>query len=188
MITVYCGVFFLSAKDPESQSFDPSVDYQMTDSSRLIFLIMILFSNGAFFFTWFMKFIGIMKVSIREKYPKLYIALFLCCWKDLLMKERMNICKNEKWEKIISKIEDVQFFMKDMISKYVNNIHYEGHEDFLKLLYIIEAHTNKIDLTLKPNDLIIAGKIAEEWKFDPKNLEIQFDDKELDIENTIQDH
>jgi len=27
MVTVYCGVFFLSAKDPESQSFDPSVDY-----------------------------------------------------------------------------------------------------------------------------------------------------------------
>jgi len=102
------------------------------------------------------------------------------------MKERMNIAKNEKREKIISKIEDVQFFMKDMISKYVSNVHYEGHEEFLKLLYIIESHTNKIDLTLKPNDLIIAGKIAEERKFDPKNLEVKFDSKELDIENSIQ--
>jgi len=79
----------------------------MTDASRMIFLIMILLSNGAFIFTWFMKFIGIMKVSIREKYPKLYIIFFLCCRKDLLMKERYAIAKNEKWEKIISKIEDI---------------------------------------------------------------------------------
>lgn len=100
----------------------------MTDASRMIFLIMILFSNGAFFVTWVTKFIGIMKVSIREKYPKLYIVLFLCCWKDLLMKEKYAIAKNEKREKIISKIEDIQFFMKDMISKYVNNVHFEGHE------------------------------------------------------------
>jgi len=71
--------------------------------------------------------------------------------------------------------------MKDMISKYVNNVHFEGHEQFLKLLQIIEYHTSKIDLTLKPNDLIIAGKLAEERKFDPKFLELKFNERELEI-------
>jgi hypothetical protein len=42
--------------------------------------------------------------------------------------------------------------MKDMLSKYVNNTSFEGHERFLKMLYLVEANVQRIDLTLKPSN------------------------------------
>ncbi len=54
---------------------------------------------------------------------------------------------------MIAKIEDVQYFMKDMKSMYINHVNYEGHDEFMKLLYIIEDMKPKIDIiTLTDNN------------------------------------
>jgi len=54
--------------------------------------------------------------------------------------------------------------MKEIYSK---GIIYEGHDQFLKLLYYIESERKNIDLTVKRHDLYIQGKIAKERKYDP---------------------
>ena len=110
----------------------------MTDTTRTLLLMMIVFSNGIFFFMWGIKFFEILRSEIWESFPWIYVIFFMCCRRDRMVMEEQTLAWNEKWEKIISKIEDIQFFMKDMLSKYVNNTSFEGHENFLRLLYLIE--------------------------------------------------
>ena len=86
---------------------------------------------------------------------------------------------------MIAKIEDVQYFMKDMKSLYIGRINYEGHEEFMKLLYIIEDMQPKIDLTIKKNEFKIDGKIARERRFDPEHLKNALDDKKLDVNESF---
>jgi hypothetical protein len=75
--------------------------------------------------------------------------------------------------------------MKDMSSRYVQKTHFEGHDNFLRLLYMVETQTAKIDLTIKPSDVNIDGKIARERKFDPENLERALDSRELNVDDSI---
>jgi hypothetical protein len=44
---------------------------------------------------------------VREKYPRIYIIVYKCCSKERFMNENKQRAKDEKREKIISKIEDV---------------------------------------------------------------------------------
>lgn len=123
---------------------------------------------------------------VRDKYPKLYIYFFLCCRKDRWVRENIQRAKNEKNEYMIAKIEDIQYFMKDMKSMYINHINYEGHDDFMKLLYIIEDMKPKIDMTIKKNEFKVDGKIARERRFDPENLNKALDDKKLEINESFE--
>ena len=123
---------------------------------------------------------------IREKYPKLYIYFFLCCRKDRWIRENTQRAKKEKNESMIAKIEDVQYFMKDMKSMYISSVYYEGHDEFMKLLYIIEDMKPKIDMTIKKNEFKVDGKIARERRFDPEHLNRALDDKKLEVNESFE--
>ena len=151
----------------------------------MILFLCIVGSNISFGLIWSIKFYFIFREMIREKYPKIYIYFFLCCRKDKWIRENVQRAKNEKNEYMIAKIEDVQYFMKDMKSLYISHINYEGHEEFMKLLYIIEDMQPKIDLTIKKNEFKIDGKIARERRFDPEHLKNALDDKKLDVNESI---
>uniref|UniRef100_A0A7S3JBG8 Uncharacterized protein n=1 Tax=Euplotes harpa TaxID=151035 RepID=A0A7S3JBG8_9SPIT len=176
-ITIYCGIFFLSAKDPTSQSFNKNRDFSLDTTMIFVLFILIVGSNILFMVIWTIKFYFIVREMIRDKYPKLYIYVFLCCRKDRWIRENVQRAKNKKNEEIIAKIEDVQYFMKDMKTIYVNHVNYEGHEKFIRLLYIIEDMQPKIDLTIKKNEFRVDGKIARERRFDPEHLRNALDDK-----------
>lgn len=79
IITIYCAIFFISSRDPTSASYDPNSDFTLNETTKLILFVAIMAFNIAFFVTWFFKFIAVARLAIKEKQPKLYVALFLCC-------------------------------------------------------------------------------------------------------------
>jgi hypothetical protein len=180
-ITIYCGIFFLSAKDPDSQSFDNNRDFSLNETGSIILFLLIVGSNLLFVLLWTLKFYVIVRENVRDKYPRLYIYIFLCCRKDRWVRENIQRAKNEKNESMIAKVEDIQYFMMDMKSMYIRHINYEGHDEFMKLLYIIEDMKPKIDMTIKKNEFKVDGKIARERRFDPEHLNNALDEKKLDV-------
>jgi hypothetical protein len=123
---------------------------------------------------------------IREKYPKKFIYFCLCCRKDRWLRESVQRAKNEKREQLISKIEDIQYFMKDMKNLYIGKVFYEGHDEFMKMLFIIESMIPQIDMTIKKTtDYKIDGKIARERRFDPDHLKFVLDEMKLEVEESF---
>jgi hypothetical protein len=82
LITVYCGIFFVSSKDKTNDDFDPNQDFSLNETSIYILFIVIVVCNISFFLAWLFKFTMILKIYIRDKYPKIYLYLFLCGRKD----------------------------------------------------------------------------------------------------------
>lgn len=185
-ITIYCGIFFLSSEDSTSQSFDKNRDFSMTETGSIVLFLFIVGSNALFILIWSVRFYFIVREMVRDKYPKIYIYIFLCCRKDRWVRENIQRAKNEKNEYMIAKIEDIQYFMKDMKTMYINHINYEGHEDFMKLLYIIEDMKPKIDMTIKKNEFKVDGKIARERRFDPEHLNRALNDMKLDVNESFE--
>jgi len=78
IVTIYCGLFFVSSKNPNSASFNENTDFYLDEDKKMAFVILIAVCNFAFIVLWFHKYIEVMRGLIKEKYPKLYIYLFLC--------------------------------------------------------------------------------------------------------------
>ena len=76
--------------------------------------------------------------------------------------------------------------MKDMKGQYIKMIQYEGHVQFLNLLYYIEQQMNMIDLTVKKEEYTVDGRIARERKFGIDNIERVLDTKVLTVEDSLQ--
>jgi len=110
----------------------------MTEESQYVFFFTIMVVNIIFFFMWTFKFIMTLKTMFKQNYENLYIIIFLCCRKDKLIKDEAKLAREAKRETIIEKIEDIQFFIKNMKEIYSKEIFYEGHDKFIKLLYYIE--------------------------------------------------
>lgn len=127
IVTIYCAIFFISAKDPTSESFNPNTDFSLSDTDKLILFGVIVFGNAAFMLTWFFKFVAVIRLLLKERYSKIYVMVFLCCRQDKLEKENEQLAKIIKRETIIEKIEEIQFFLKNMKNMYTRQIFYEGH-------------------------------------------------------------
>jgi hypothetical protein len=138
IVTIYCGIFFISAKDPTLSTFDKNRDFALSKQGKLLFIAVIAFCNVAFVLLWLVKFIGVVKVLIKDKFPRLYTILFLCGRKDKMNLENMKRARDVKKEAIIESIESVNLMMNKMKRMYINGVFYEDHNRFLKLLYYIE--------------------------------------------------
>ena len=88
---------------------------------------------------WLVKFIVVIKVLIKDKFPKLYVIIFLCGRSDKMALETAKRARDRKKEAIIESIEAVSLMMNKMKSMYTNNVFYQDHNRFLRLLYFIEA-------------------------------------------------
>jgi hypothetical protein len=138
-VTIYCGIFFISAKDVNSSNFDKNRDFYLSSEGKLVFFAVIAFCNVAFLMLWLVKFIVVIKVLIKDKFPKLYVIIFLCGRSDKMALETAKRARDRKKEAIIESIEAVSLMMNKMKSMYVNNVFYQDHNRFLRLLYFIEA-------------------------------------------------
>ena len=139
IITIYCGIFFISAKDPSTDQFEVNSDFHLTASGEVILVIVIAACNALFLLLWIMKFVDISRDMIRTKLPKVYTALFLCGRGDKMEREAARRAGVMKREKVIATIEDTVLFLKKMKKIYANNIFYEDHERFQILLYTIAS-------------------------------------------------
>ena len=63
--------------------------------------------------------------------------------------ETAKMARLIKKEAIIENIESCVLYMQNIKKMYANNIYYEDHNRFLRLLYHIENEKAKIDLKTK---------------------------------------
>ncbi len=107
IITIYCGIFFITNRNSKSESFNPSTDFELPEWGSISIFIIIIIANITFVVTWGFKFVGIIRAMIKERYLKIYLCLFLCCREDKLQRETEDLAKEAKRENIIEKIEEV---------------------------------------------------------------------------------
>lgn len=182
IVTIYCGLFFISQKDETSSTYDANTDFSMSPRQQTIFFAAIVAVNVVFFFVWSFRFLLAMRTMIKQNYPRTYVVVFLCCRKDKLIKDEAKLARDAKRETIIEKIEDIQFFITNMKSIYSKEIFYEGHEKFIKLLYHIESEKNDIDLTVKRHNLYIQGNMARPRKFNSERVQERENNEELPVD------
>ena len=75
--------------------------------------------------------------------------------------------------------------MAQMKKLYINNIYFEDHNRFMKLLYMVQNERNQIDITEKRNNYYIQGSMSRERKFDPERMAELKDDQELMIMENV---
>ena len=185
IVTIYCGIFFISSKDINSDSFNKNKDFHLDENSKIFFFGVIAFCNVSFVILWVTKFVVTIRVLIKEKYPTIYVYLFLCGRKDKMPLEVAKRARDVKKEAIIESIEAVVLYMSKMKGLYISNICYEDHNRFLRLLYYIESERVQIDVTEKLNNYYIQGEMARHRRFDPERLEEAKDLKELRVEGNF---
>ena len=134
IITIYCGIFFISAQERD-ENFEQNVDFELTDSGKILLVLVIALCNTLFLVLWVMKFLEISRDMIRKANKNVYVCLFLCGRGDKLKYEEVRRAAVAKRETIIRSIEDSVLFLKKMKKIYSNNIYYEDHDRFLRLLY-----------------------------------------------------
>mmetsp|Transcript_20404 Transcript_20404/g.25124 ORF Transcript_20404/g.25124 Transcript_20404/m.25124 type:complete len:250 (+) Transcript_20404:3-752(+) len=154
IITIYCGIFFISAKERD-ENFIENRDFYLGESGKIMLVMVIAFCNSFFILLWIMKFLDISREMIKRSSEKIYVYMFLCGRWDKLEKETARRAAVIKREKIIASIEDTILYLKKMMEIYANNSFYEDHDRFLRLLYHIEFEQNVIDLTEKRNNFYI---------------------------------
>ena len=138
IITIYCGIFFISAK-ARDENFNENSDFELTEGGKILLVMVIAACNSFFILLWIMKFMEISREMIKDKFPRVYIFVFLCGRADKLEKETARRAGIIKREKIIASIEDTGLFLKKMKNIYSNNIFYEDHDRFLTMMYEIES-------------------------------------------------
>ena len=68
IVTIYCAVFFITNKDKNSEDFNPSTDFSLDSNGQLILFAIIVVANIAFILTWIVKFIGVIRILLKERY------------------------------------------------------------------------------------------------------------------------
>jgi hypothetical protein len=91
VVTIYCGLFFISSKDKTSSDFNPDKDFYLNATGQLILFCVIVIANFIFILTWVINYIVIMRMTIKEKFKTIYICLFLCCRMDKYEKENEKL-------------------------------------------------------------------------------------------------
>lgn len=82
--------------------------------------------------------------------------------------ETAKRARDTKKEAIIESIEAVNLMMTKMKGMYSNNVFYEDHNRFLRLLYYIESERQQICLTEKRHNYYIQGAMSRHRRFDPE--------------------
>jgi len=80
MITIYCGLFYLSEIPEELMKKNPDVTngLQLSEDMKLFFFAAIIIANLFFFIYWGYKMYQEVKSKFRNTLPKVYTILCLC--------------------------------------------------------------------------------------------------------------
>jgi hypothetical protein len=57
IVTIYCGLFFVSSKDKKSESFNVNTDFYLDETGKFAFFIVIAVCNVGFVVLWLTKYI-----------------------------------------------------------------------------------------------------------------------------------
>ena len=86
IVSIYCGIFYLSDQGSQGNSEEEEDLVLSTGSKNILFLIIVL-SNLLFFLYWSSKMFTELKNTIRIKFSSFYLYLCLCGNKERLQEE-----------------------------------------------------------------------------------------------------
>ena len=178
-VTIYCGIFFQQNKVDKNAT---DAEKEIVEVNKMVLTFLIVAANILFLVQWLINFMGAIRGFIKQQSIGVYVAVFLCCRQDNLEKDLIQIAQDKKRENIIEKIEEVQFYFRNLKTMYEKRVFYEGHERFIQLLYYIEEARARIDLREKDNNLYIEGDIARDRNYDKKEMEKQRNIQTLGID------
>jgi hypothetical protein len=78
VISIYCGIFFVTDKDNNKTAKENNNDYALSDSEKLILFLLFLFSNLTFLIYWGVSYCLEARKYFRLKFPKFYYIICLC--------------------------------------------------------------------------------------------------------------
>eukprot|EP00347_Sterkiella_histriomuscorum_P007237 403349735 len=118
MITVYCGLFFVSNTKQSQIDSDPELKskaLQLSESTQIFFFVVIVVSNIIFFTYWGFKMFQELKQKLMKKMPKLYL-FFCACQNEMSFKKDIrnmqiqdeNEALREKFIKALESIKTLQ--------------------------------------------------------------------------------
>ena len=154
ILTIYCGIFFISHKPLDSE-FNYNKDFFMSEKATLVFFSIIVICNAAFLIFWVAETIHTYRDLIKNKAPAVYVRVFLCGRQDKMEHENAKRAAVKKKEVIISKIEEIVLFLNQVKTMYIKDIKFEDHERLLELLYLSDHERRNIDLTEKQHNFLI---------------------------------
>jgi len=117
MITVYCGLFFISDMPEIYNSADPELQQasnglELNEGTKIIFFFVIVVVNLLFFGYWSYKMYLEIKLVLLKKFSKVYLILCVCMNEEQLKhdKERMRVEEEheilrESYMKTLSKVK-----------------------------------------------------------------------------------
>ena len=118
MLTVYCGLFFISHQPEVYQSSDSAVKeadngckylmfsliiVRISEGTQLFFFFVILFSNLGFFIYWLYKIIGEVRNTLRKKFNESLLM-------DLIVWEQRIKLEEEIRKRIIEDEHDLLYY------------------------------------------------------------------------------
>ena len=141
MLTIYCGLFFISDMPEVYNSSDSSVreadnGLRLSEGTKLFFFIIIILWNIMFFIYWAKKMYDEASSTFRTKFRKLYLCIWLWGNKYRLEKEIRN--------RIIKDKNDI---LQEQFDVYIENI---VHLQRNGKLVLDDVNIDKIGWYLKP--------------------------------------
>ena len=90
-VSIYCGIFFITdIPDKDFKKIPESVKgvINLSETTRTVFFLIIMFSNAGFFGYWVYKMLQEVKNTLIKKFEKIYLLLCLC--NDRVKLDRMK--------------------------------------------------------------------------------------------------
>ena len=81
LVTIYCGIFFLSNYSADVIKVDPELKSRalnLSTESFLFLFCLIVISNAFFFSFWFYKMYYELEMKLANYFPKFYVYLCFC--------------------------------------------------------------------------------------------------------------
>lgn len=116
IVTVYCGIFFLSARNPSKLEYIRGKDCKtasnlvtLSQSKKWLLFLAIILSNGLFAGLWLFRLVLEVKIKLLKRFPRCYNFFCLCRNRRKLMREQQVAVTSEKNKKLIIRLEEIRY-------------------------------------------------------------------------------
>lgn len=111
MLTIYCGLYYLSDMPEVYNSTDSTVSsadngLRLTYSSKIFLFLVILLSNILFFAFWAWKMLEEFKNTLMEKFQNIYLYIFCCGNKERLNSQLEKKKKRDQHDILLEELEN----------------------------------------------------------------------------------
>ena len=167
MITVYCGIFFISDAPSDWLKAVPEMagrTVSLGETTKFIFFLLIVISNTIFLAYWTYKMYQEIKLKLMMNFKKLYICLFECGNEQRFEREfaKVKVAEDNTFLRDeLTRCKIYPFLFNNLALRKIKEMHSKGD------LVLNDINVEKLKVYLQPEKILkIAGVL------DKKNYEL----------------